>query len=114
MPVKYLSKCSGPQEWHSPRRSTRYVLYWWLDNHSLTSCKGYRDINLVRVRKAERYLLRCHEVFIVANMNRVVSDRSVAKVVKVQMKASGKRTSITIVCTHADVRHVYFLSWQIY
>ncbi|KAL8647071.1 MAG: hypothetical protein Q9210_005769 [Variospora velana] len=52
--------------------------------------------NIVRVRKTEQYLLRCHEVFIVANINRVVSDQSVAKFVKDQMKASGKRTSVTI------------------
>lgn len=64
---------------------------------------GYRDINLARVRKAEQYLLRCHEVFIIANINRVVSDQSVAKFVSDQMKASGKRGRVTIVCTHADV-----------
>lgn len=64
---------------------------------------GYRDINLARVRKAEQYLLRCHEVFIVANINRVISDQSVAKLVSDQMKASGKRRCVTIVCTHADV-----------
>ncbi|KAL9016734.1 MAG: hypothetical protein Q9185_005941, partial [Variospora sp. 1 TL-2023] len=68
----------------------------------LADLPGYRDINLARVRKTEQYLLRCHEVFIVANINRVVSDPSVAKFVKDQMKASGKRTSVTIVCTHAD------------
>ncbi|KAL8846664.1 MAG: hypothetical protein Q9221_008271 [Calogaya cf. arnoldii] len=36
----------------------------------LADLPGYRDINLARVRKAEQYLLRCHEVFIVANINR--------------------------------------------
>ena len=65
---------------------------------------GYRDINLARVRKAEQYLLRCHEVFIVANINRVISDQSVERFVSNQMKASGRRKFVTIVCTHADVR----------
>ncbi|KAL8905916.1 MAG: hypothetical protein Q9171_006480 [Xanthocarpia ochracea] len=68
----------------------------------LADLPGYRDINLARVRKAEQYLLRCHEVFIVAKINRVVSDESVAKSVSDQMKASGKRGRVTIVCTHAD------------
>ncbi|KAL8773729.1 MAG: hypothetical protein Q9209_001497 [Squamulea sp. 1 TL-2023] len=68
----------------------------------LADLPGYRDINLARVRKAEQYLLRCHEVFIVANINRVISDESVAKFVSDQMKASGRRRSVTIVCTHAD------------
>ncbi|KAL8868691.1 MAG: hypothetical protein Q9174_004824, partial [Haloplaca sp. 1 TL-2023] len=36
----------------------------------LADLPGYRDINLARVKKAEQYLLRCHEVFIVANINR--------------------------------------------
>ncbi|KAL8662726.1 MAG: hypothetical protein Q9168_008214, partial [Polycauliona sp. 1 TL-2023] len=45
----------------------------------LADLPGYRDINLARVRKAEQYLLRCHEVFIVANINRVISDQSVEK-----------------------------------
>ncbi|KAL8696199.1 MAG: hypothetical protein Q9224_002922 [Gallowayella concinna] len=62
----------------------------------LADLPGYRDINLARVRKAEQYLLRCHEVFIVANINRVISDQSVAKFVGDQMRASGKRKSITI------------------
>ncbi|KAL8994209.1 MAG: hypothetical protein Q9169_005755 [Polycauliona sp. 2 TL-2023] len=62
----------------------------------LADLPGYRDINLARVRKAEQYLLRCHEVFIVANINRVISDQSVAKFVGDQMKASGKRRSVTI------------------
>ncbi|KAL8782106.1 MAG: hypothetical protein Q9213_005676 [Squamulea squamosa] len=68
----------------------------------LADLPGYRDINLARVRKAEQYLLRCHEVFIVANIKRVISDESVAKFVSDQMKASGRRRSVTIVCTHAD------------
>ncbi|KAL8977326.1 MAG: hypothetical protein Q9205_006849, partial [Flavoplaca limonia] len=45
----------------------------------LADLPGYRDINLARVRKAEQYLLRCHEVFIVANINRVISDQSVER-----------------------------------
>ncbi|KAI4126304.1 MAG: hypothetical protein LQ338_003813 [Usnochroma carphineum] len=68
----------------------------------LANLPGYRDINLARVRKAEQYLLRCHEVFIVANINRVISDQSVAKFVKDQMRASAERVSVTIVCTPAD------------
>lgn len=65
--------------------------------------QGYRDINLARVRKTEQYLVRCHEVFVVANIIRVISDQSVAKFVGDQMRASGNRTRVTIVCTHADV-----------
>ncbi|KAL9621176.1 MAG: hypothetical protein Q9204_008138, partial [Flavoplaca sp. TL-2023a] len=68
----------------------------------LADLPGYRDINLARVRKAEQYLLRCHEVFIVANINRVISDQSVERFVSNQMKASGRRKFVTIVCTHAD------------
>ncbi|KAL8724298.1 MAG: hypothetical protein Q9166_008029 [cf. Caloplaca sp. 2 TL-2023] len=67
----------------------------YIEGYSLTE-QGYRDINLARVRKAEQYLLHCHEVFIVANIHRVVSDRSVERFVRDQMKAPGERKCVTI------------------
>lgn len=109
---KYLPERSGAQEWSSACRFARYIIHWRrkIKISSLTNRKGYTDINLARVRKAEHYLLRCQEVFIVARIDRVLSDQSVATFVENQMKASGKRVSVTIVCTHADVRHFNILS----
>ncbi|KAL8716089.1 MAG: hypothetical protein Q9225_006224 [Loekoesia sp. 1 TL-2023] len=40
--------------------------------------------------------------FVVARIDRVISDQTVAKFVGDQMKASGKRKNVTIVCTRAD------------
>jgi hypothetical protein len=81
----------------------------------LTVYLGFRDVNLARVRKAEQYLLKCDEVFVVANINRVVTDESVKKSVENTVCGRINRNlrvhnSVSIVCTHADVRPSFHLS----
>ena len=64
---------------------------------------GYRDINLARVKKAQQYLVRCDEIFIVARINRVLTDQSVKDLLRAQLRSDAERhKSIAIVCTHAD------------
>ncbi len=68
------------------------------------SIPGFRDINLARVRRAEQYLVQCDDVFVVANINRVVTDQSVKKFVQSSLyPKQGISKNICVVCTHADV-----------
>lgn len=70
----------------------------------LADLPGYRDINLARVKKAQQYVVRCDEVFVVARINRVLADQSVEELLRGQFRSDAERNkSIAIVCTHADV-----------
>ena len=65
---------------------------------------GYRDVNLARVKATERYLLMCDEVFIVANINRVLSNKTVETSIKQWLgNVPDPYKNAVIVCTHADV-----------
>ncbi|KAI9879730.1 MAG: hypothetical protein M1830_007515 [Pleopsidium flavum] len=70
----------------------------------LADLPGYRDINLARVKAAQRYLFSCDEVFVVANINRVVSDESVHSTVSDYLGRGLNSTkgNLAIICTHAD------------
>ena len=54
---------------------------------------------------AERYLLGCDEVFLVAGIKRVLTDDSVQEIIREQL-GGGLKTNkpLAIVCTHAEVR----------
>lgn len=68
---------------------------------------GYRDINLARVKKAQQYLIRCDEIFIVASIDRIDSNLTVRELLRAQFRSNAERSkSIAIVCTHADDIHL--------
>lgn len=66
---------------------------------------GYRDVNFARVKAAQRYLFNCDEVFVVANINRVVSDQSVRSIVSEYLGKGNSETKgrLAIICTHSEV-----------
>ena len=70
----------------------------------LADLPGFRDINLARVKKAEMYQHKCDELFIVANIKRVVSDSSVKDLMTGEFSNPKPNTTVSIICTHADVR----------
>lgn len=74
----------------------------------LADLPGLRDINIARIRRVEQFLFKCNQVFVVANINRAVTDQSV----KAQICARGSKLqnlrNVCVVCTHADV------SWRLF
>lgn len=73
----------------------------------LADLPGYRDINLARVKKAQQYLISCDEVFIVARINRAVTDQSVKESIRAQYRSDAERSKcIVIIFTHADVSSI--------
>ena len=104
-PSKGLSERTGPENRHHSCRSA------WYNDESTTcllpasnSALGLRDINLARVRKTEKYQQGCEELFVVADIKRVLSNDSVKAVLdSAHASQSSKQLSVSIICTHADV-----------
>lgn len=68
---------------------------------------GYHDINLARVRRAEQYLDHCDEVFVVAKIDRVITNPSVKDFLRSILSPNLKITrNVSIICTRADVGHI--------
>ncbi|CAD6572450.1 MAG: hypothetical protein ASARMPRED_005340 [Alectoria sarmentosa] len=64
---------------------------------------GDRDINLPRVKKAEEYLFHCDELFVVANINRVVTTETVKEILRKKLGPYMTISeSVCLICTHAD------------
>ena len=59
---------------------------------------------MARVKKTETYQQTCDEIFIVADIKRVLSNDSVKQILK-DVGASNPNPSLnmSLVCTHADV-----------
>ena len=56
--------------------------------------------------------MKCDEVFIVANINRVLSNKTVETSIKQWIgDVPDPHKNVVIVCTHADVRPYYFIQW---
>ncbi|KAI1130430.1 hypothetical protein F5Y10DRAFT_289396 [Nemania abortiva] len=67
----------------------------------LVDLPGLRDVNSSRRNITERYVLRCDEIFVVCEMGRVVTDRSVEDVFHLAQQAG--ISNIGIVCTKSDL-----------
>ena len=64
-------------------------------------------MNREREKRAEQYLLRCDEVFVVAPILRVVSNLSVDRFIREYSKRRStvaQSRNIVVICTHAEVR----------
>jgi hypothetical protein len=66
----------------------------------LADLPGLRDQNSARRAIAERYVRQCHHVFVVAPIDRVVTDQSVREIFDLVRRAS--LSNIDIVCTRSE------------
>ena len=109
---QHLSERSSLKDRDRPRRSTRFGAFCCCPEYDAYLLSGYRDINLARVKKAEEYLFHCDELFVVANINRVVTNESVKEILR---KKLGPHMTINenvcVICTHADVS--CYCPWQL-
>ena len=78
----------------------------------LVDLPGLHDVNLARVRATERYLLSCDHIFIVANISRAISDRSLKSSLFTALKQhipyewekdGLSKLNVTVVCTKSEV-----------
>ena len=69
----------------------------------LADLPGLRDSNIARTRRVEQYLYRCDQVFVVANINRAVTDQSVKNQICARGSELQSHRNVCVVCTHADV-----------
>ncbi|KAI3320818.1 hypothetical protein HD806DRAFT_505075 [Xylariaceae sp. AK1471] len=66
----------------------------------LVDLPGLRDLNSARRHITERYLLKCNEIFVVANIGRATTDEGVQSVFKLAKKA--RLSNVGIICTKSD------------
>ncbi|KAH8664648.1 hypothetical protein BX600DRAFT_464800 [Xylariales sp. PMI_506] len=66
----------------------------------LVDLPGLRDLNSARRDITERYLLNCHEIFVVCNIGRAITDAGVMSVFDLAAKAN--LVNIGIICTKSD------------
>ena len=79
---------------------------------------GLQDTNLARVRATHDYLLKCHHIFIVANISRAITDRSlqsslfsvISRHVPLEWEESAAQSlKIAVVCTKTEVSTLSYL-----
>lgn len=77
---------------------------------------GLQDTNLARVRATEKYLMRCDNILVVANIIRAITDQSLksslykvlARHVPLEWEESGgKGLNVAVVCTRTEVTRSY-------
>jgi hypothetical protein len=61
---------------------------------------GLRDLNSARKAITERYVLQCHQIFIVADIARAITDESIKDVF--ELARGYELNKVDIVCTMAD------------
>lgn len=66
----------------------------------LADVPGLRDQNSARRAITERYIRQCHQIFVVAKIDRVVTDQSVREIFDLGLRANLSR--IDIVCTRSE------------
>ncbi|CEJ81031.1 hypothetical protein VHEMI01183 [[Torrubiella] hemipterigena] len=69
----------------------------------LADLPGLGDLNSARRNVTERFLRECHEIFVVCNIGRAVTDIGVEDVFKLAMQAKQENLrNVGIVCTRSD------------
>ncbi|KAL8365133.1 hypothetical protein RB595_004106 [Gaeumannomyces hyphopodioides] len=77
----------------------------------LADLPGLQDTNLARVRATEDYLMKCNNIFIVANISRAITDQSLKSslysvlsrhVPMAWDEVAGKGLKVAVVCTKSD------------
>ncbi|KAI0803895.1 hypothetical protein GGR55DRAFT_699812 [Xylaria sp. FL0064] len=66
----------------------------------LVDLPGLRDLNAARRNITERYLLQCHEIFVVAAEGRATTDEGVRSVIELAKNA--RLSNVGIICTKSD------------
>ena len=78
---------------------------------------GLQDTNLARVRATHDYLLKCHHIFIVADISRAITDQSlksslfsvISRHVPLEWeKSAAESLKIAVVCTKTEVPTLYY------
>lgn len=96
-----LSTGSSRTPWPLIRKLRVYTKCYILSRGLiLADLPGLRDQNSARRAIAERYIRQCHHVFVVAPINRVVTDQSVSDIFDLARRAS--LSNIDIICTRAE------------
>ena len=88
---------------------------YWLDSNAVS---GLQDTNLARVRATHDYLLKCHHIFIVADISRAITDQSlksslfsvISRHVPLEWeKSAAESLKIAVVCTKTEVSTLSYL-----
>ncbi|KAH7084158.1 hypothetical protein FB567DRAFT_528499 [Paraphoma chrysanthemicola] len=61
---------------------------------------GRRDLNSIRQAITERYMRECHQIFVVAKIDRAITDESIKQVLDLARHA--KMSKVDIVCTFSE------------
>jgi hypothetical protein len=77
---------------------------------------GFHDANLARVKAAEAYMYHCDEIFVVADITRVITNKNVELILEQSLGSNLKNgrpsQGISLVCTKSEV--IFPLSFSTY
>jgi hypothetical protein len=96
-----IANADSPTYWPFIRKVRVYLKAHILSKGLIIAdLPGLRDLNSARKAITERYVLECHQIFIVADISRAITDESIKDVF--ELASSAKLNKVDIVCTMAD------------
>jgi len=66
----------------------------------ITDLPGLRDLNSARKAITERYVRDCHQIFVVARIDRAVTDESIKEIFQLARRAN--LSKVDVVCTRSE------------
>jgi hypothetical protein len=79
--------------------------------YELTAVVGFHDSNNARVKAAEEYMYGCDEIFVVADITRVGTNKNVEMILQKSLGSNLKNgrpsQGIALVCTKSEVVPLY-------
>ncbi|KAF2688370.1 hypothetical protein K458DRAFT_414140 [Lentithecium fluviatile CBS 122367] len=66
----------------------------------ITDLPGLRDLNSARKAITERYVRKCHQIFVVARIDRAITDESIREIFELALRAN--LSKIDVICTRSE------------